>query len=316
MLQSKMDKIPVVIALTPNYFVPAAALLKSLLDSAGNDRCFQLICLLSEGLKQEQETALRALVAGKADIEFVDLAGRIRDIYIHPVFTEAASYRLLLPELLVTYDKVLYLDCDMIIRNDMAALYESVDLGDHYLAAVFEAVLDFQESYIRSLWTGPMTYFNSGVLLMNLKKMREDGLVPKLLEASANPELQFPDQDVLNQFCRGRTIALEPQYNAIRTFFLPQYKKDFLKHYSAGDWTRVQQHGNLHYTGAKPWNVFTVHFEEWWKVYESLPADIRQYGRENRKMYWLYRLYRTGLGRRAIDQFRGLYRTVKYGRAA
>src|SRR5690606_29570522 len=153
---------------------------------------------------------------------------------------------------------------------------------------------------------------NSGFLVMNLKLLRQDNMVIKFIEASKVEGLEFPDQDVINQLCKGRIIGLAPYYNGIRTFYLPQYKTDFLNYYSEDEWQAVQSHGTIHYTGTKPWNSFTIEFATWWKYYEMLPTEIKKVGLINKKMQYLYRLYNTVLGNLFINGLQSLYRRIKY----
>lgn len=310
--KSFKEQVPVVIAFTPDYLVTAATFITSLLSSSNDDDRFHTICLLSESPTEEMKGHLMAL-DDRVEFEFINAAGLLSDIYIDPVFTEAASYRLLLPTLLPAYDKVIYMDCDIIVRNNMAELFRSIDLGANYLAAVFEATLSFQEEYVLSLGCHLGQYFNSGVLIMNLDQMRKDSMVPLFLDASKESGLMFPDQDVLNRTCKGKTMGLAPFYNGVRTFLLPQYKSDFLKYYTESDWKSIQSHGNLHYTGGKPWKTFTVKFDEWWKYYEKLPSTIKKSSVVNNKMYLLYRLYCVKLFRIIISNARSFYRKVRYG---
>lgn len=305
-----IGQIPVVIAFTPDYLVTAATFISSLLACSSDHDRFRIICLITEDLKDDTKKQLNIL-GERAEFVFVNASGLLKDIYVNPVFTEAASYRLLLPEILFDYDKVLYMDCDIIVQNNMAELYRSVELGTNYLAAVYEAILDFQEDHVKSLGCYPGSYFNSGVLVMNLAQMRNDEMVSVFLKASKEPSLRFPDQDVLNRYCKDRTIGLAPYYNAVRTFFLPQYKSDFLKYYNESDWISVQNHGNLHYTGGKPWNTFTVKFEEWWIYYENLPRALKQSALVNKKMYYFYKIYRMKIIRSIVENIQNLYRRVK-----
>lgn len=218
----------------------------------------------------------------------------------------------MLPELLPEYEKVIYVDCDVVIRNNLARLYREVDLKDNYLAGVFEAPLDFQLSHIQALGCAPGSYVNSGFLVMNLALLRQDGMTRKFLAESKKEDYLFPDQDILNKLCKGRILGLPPIYNSLRTFFLPQYKADFLKYYSAEDWEAVQRHGNVHYTGAKPWDTFTIKFSIWWRYYESLPAELKEKGRVNRKMQYMHKIFSTQWGSLALEGVQNVYRRLKY----
>jgi UDP-glucose:(galactosyl)LPS alpha-1,2-glucosyltransferase len=314
---NNMDKkTPLVIAFTPNYIVPAAVCIRSVLDHAGAADCFHLICLLTEPLPEEMQQQLYLLGGDRVSYSFINLEGKLQDIYVDEKYSVAASYRLLLPDLLPEYDRVMYIDSDVVVRNDLAKLFREVQLGDHYLAGVFEATLDFQLAHMESIGCAPGSYINSGFLLMNLHQLRADQMVNQFISASKKAYLEFPDQDVLNQLCRGRILGLPPFYNSIRTFYLPQYKSDFFRFYTKEDWQAVQQHGTIHYTGSKPWNTFTVKFDCWWFYYGLLPAGIKAYGLVNKKMQFLYTIYRTRTGGLIINSLQSVYRLLKNGRGS
>lgn len=313
---NKQDlSIPLVVAFTPNYFIPVATCLYSLFENTDDKNLFHVICLLSEELSIELKEKIQLIGAEKATYSFINLQGKLKDIYVDAKYTEAASYRLLLPDLLPEYDKVLYIDCDVIVRNDLGYLYHSVDLKDNYLAAVFEAPMDFQQDHLKAIGVDSGSYINSGFLMMNLKQLREDNMVEKFIEASKAEYLEFPDQDVLNQLCRGRILGLPPYYNSIRTFYLPQYKYYFLEKYTEKDWEEVWSHGTIHYTGTKPWNDFTIEFKTWWQYYDQLPATIKKEWQVNRKLYSLYKVYDSAIGSFFIDGIRSLYRKWKYNKS-
>jgi UDP-glucose:(galactosyl)LPS alpha-1,2-glucosyltransferase len=303
---------PLVIAFTPNYFVPAVTLLSSILKSAHKESAFKVYCLLSENLPKDLIIKLEKLGGDRMIFEYLNLKGQLDDIYIDMRFTEAASYRLLLPNLLPDVKSVIYLDCDIIVRQDLALLFRKTDIESYYLAAVYEAALEHQIHYLESIGCKQGFYFNSGFLIMNLEKLRKDNLVPRLLSTANNPNFQFPDQDALNIECQGRVLGLSPTCNSIRTFYLPQYKVDFLRRYTLEDWDNVQQYGTIHYTGSKPWNSFTIKFEEWWKYFFKLPKDIQKELKINHKMYFLGNFANTWLGNFLLNSIIQGYRFFKY----
>lgn len=306
-----LSQTPIVVAFTPNYLVPVATCILSVLQHSGDDDKFHFICLLTEDLPKEQQHLLIELGGQKCQFTFMSLAGKLQDIYVDEKYTIAASYRLLLPTLLPKYDKVLYIDCDMVFQSNLAELYRTTDLADNYLAGVFEATLDFQHEHMKAVGCVPGSYINSGLLLMNLAALRRDNMVPQFLEAAKVEGLEFPDQDVLNQLCRGKIVGLPPYWNSIRTFLLPQYKRFFLTYYTEQDWQDVQRKGNIHYTGAKPWNTFTVAFGLWWRYYDQLPTALKRQGRVNPNMQMLSKVYRTVIGKAAVEAARSIYRMLK-----
>ena len=294
--------IPVAIAFTPNYFVPAATMLQSLLTASTGE--FELICLVSDPIPASMQEKLVRLGEGRFSFRYIPLKGRMEGLYIDPRYTEAASFRLLLPELLPEYDKVLYLDCDIIVRQDVGKLYRETDLGDNWLGVVFEAPIEQQAERFRALGCDPNRYFNSGFLLMNLAGMREHKVSEQLLEACRVPYLEFPDQDALNQVCQGHVLPLSPLYDCIRTFFIPKYKPDFVRQYNEALWEAVQKEGTIHYTGGKPWDLFTVQFRAWWRVYDTLPQEIRDEWTPAPKMYRFWKFYRIAPVGQVVDVLR------------
>lgn len=302
---------PIVIAFTPNYFVPAATTLKSILDSSAPDAEYEVICLVSEDIPARQKDLLSCMVGDRMAFRYVKLAGSMAGAYVDPRYSEAASYRLLLPEILPDYDTVIYIDCDIIVRNDLSALYARMQLERFLLAAVYEAPIEQQAERWAAIGCDPRGYFNSGMLVLNLRQMREEGTSAKMMEALHVDYLEFPDQDVLNMVCQGRVFPLPPIYNSIRTFFLPQYKKEFIAVYTDEDWEEVQNHGTIHYTGGKPWNLFTVKFREWWKTYDSLPEEIKAEWKPNTIILWKWRLYRISIIAAFVDMLQLVYRRAK-----
>lgn len=302
--------IPIAIAFTPNYFVPAATMLRSLIDASFDS--FEVICLVTEEIPSFMQRKLVQLGEGRLKFQYIPLQGRLDGIYTDPRYTEAASFRLLLPKLLPDHDRIIYIDCDVVVRQDVGVLYKNTILGDNYLAAVFEAPIEGQAERFEVLGCNPRQYFNSGFLLMNLNQMRRENVSEKLLEACRDTCLEFPDQDALNQVCQGRVLALSPLYNGIRTFFLPQYRIDFEQQYSEpGLWKLVQRFATIHYTGGKPWNVFSVQFGQWWKVFYSLPKDVRALLPVSSKIKCLSMFYRGGIGK-AIEALLCFYRMIRY----
>ncbi|XJR86934.1 glycosyltransferase family 8 protein [Elizabethkingia anophelis] len=223
-----LSEVPVVLAFTPNYFVPAATCLYSILKHSAETENFHVICLLTEELPQQMKDKLQRLGNGRIRYSYIDLNGKLQGIYVDDRYTIAASYRLLLPDLLPEYNKVMYIDCDVIVRNNLYKLYQETDLGNNYLAAVFEASLDFQIPYIMSIGCEPGRYINSGFLIMNLEKLRKENMVAKFLEAARVEGLQFPDQDVLNQLCKGYILAFLLTIMVYVLFFYHSIKNIFL----------------------------------------------------------------------------------------
>lgn len=112
-------------------------------------------------------------------------------------------------------DKVLYLDGDIIVTDDISEL-SRIEMGDNLVAAVSDEINGYDEYYTRYGFPKDYIYFNAGMLLINLAAWRRYDVKTKALEYLARtdrPELENADQDLLNIICAGKTIDLPLRYN-------------------------------------------------------------------------------------------------------
>jgi len=112
--------------------------------------------------------------------------------------------RLALHALLPDEKRALWLDVDTIVKKNIGRLLD-MDLKGCYMAAA--------EEPIRS--RDPFMYFNTGVLLMDLEKMR-DGMAEELIRLVNIRRMRFPDQDAVNLLCQTKILKMDPQYNSNR----------------------------------------------------------------------------------------------------
>jgi lipopolysaccharide biosynthesis glycosyltransferase len=195
---------------------------------------------------------------------FVD--SRIYNMFhISNHIAKSAYYRLLAPTVLNNYDKVVYLDCDLVIHSDIAKIYNE-ELGDNAIASVrdmrYHIMFTIDYSHRQYLlhkleMKNPYNYFNSGVLVMNLKEMRAKKLSRAFFDKLN--ELKTPwgwDQCVLNCVCERQTKLLDMKWNhqfAI-PYQTPNYEIDcpteLVKEYIGN----INDHYITHFTDwFKPW---------------------------------------------------------------
>lgn len=270
--------IPIIVAFTPNYLLPAAVTLRSILCSSPIDARYEVICLVDQEPSRELRDRLLLIDegTGRLTFRFMNLEHKLEGAYVDPKYSSAANYRLVIAEELPEYKYAIYTDCDVIIRQDLSQLYREIDMQDNYMAGVAEARTQWQLKQSQHLDCDRERYINSGFLVLNLEAMRSDGLSERFRQfLSTHDYLEFPDQDAINVVCKGRLCYLSPIYNGIRTFVIPAYRELFVDYYSSEEWCRVAREGNIHYTGEKPWRAYTVFMEEWWRVYWQLPGELR-----------------------------------------
>lgn len=140
-------------------------------------------------------------------------------------------YRLFLPSIFrennIFVDKLLYLDCDTIVVNNLSELYNT-DLLGNPCAAVAECMDNFHKKKCGVV--ADMPYCNSGVLLIDMEKWTLfERLMWKFLEANKMSKLEYPDEEILNAVLKGNICILHPKYNL--TSIKCNYSYDELKEY-------------------------------------------------------------------------------------
>ena len=182
-------------------------------------------------------------------------------------FTTATYSRLFAPDLLASEAKALYLDCDTLVLTDVLNLYNT-PLNDARFAGVIDEGGGKTSKVPRA---ADDTYINTGVVLMDLQALREDGFSErcKILYERFKNEITWADQCVINKYAEGRKIILDPKWN--RQIF-SQYinARDFY------DLAKPQNSSILHFVGeTKPWQSWCnpCIAEFWWAYANDLQID-------------------------------------------
>ena len=131
-------------------------------------------------------------------------------------YTKFTFCRLLLPDL-ISEDKVLYLDGDTLVVKDIKKL-SSVDMGNNYIMGCknYGEAGEDKEYFLTNYKDSKM--INAGVMLMNLKKMREDNLIDKFISTLQIRHFVFPDETAINIACNGKIDYIEDHYNYLSCF--------------------------------------------------------------------------------------------------
>lgn len=140
-------------------------------------------------------------------------------------------------------DKILYIDADAIVVDDISDLW-NIDLEDNVLAGIHEG--GEWNSHLNTYGLND-TYINSGVLLMDLKKIREEKLDDSMIYLLNHNYYAFPDQDVINLVCRNRIRHLSNIYNSTETTGFVDNAK--IIHYIRGNkgWIKTSPRSEIWY---------------------------------------------------------------------
>lgn len=267
--------IPIAFAFDNNLTFPACVCLSSLMMHAKVDTFYDIFILHSEkeALKTEELNKLPSFypnckITYHTVDDIFDQAFEIRGI------TTAAYYRLLIPELIPEYDKIIYSDVDVIFREDLSEIYQT-DIEDYYIAGVdsiAHLIPDLKNYYEKERKCDARGQIYSGNLIINSKKILKDKLIPLFKEHIAE-KYKFQDMDILNIVCKGKIKYLSP------TFCLTNYINDFAVNHidvlstvwSKEEIKKALRDGVVHYNGQKPWKGFCVNFDIWWEYYRKSP---------------------------------------------
>ena len=259
-----MDKqvIPVFFAVDDGYMPFLAVVMQSLIDNSSKDYIYDLKILYTKISDENQSKIKNRYESDNIKIEFVDLNQYLEKFfdkfYTRDYYSKTTYYRLFIPDLYPQFDKAIYLDSDMAVLTDVANLY-NIDLGTNLVGAAtdgaVQAIPPFQE-YVEKVvgMADSKSYFNAGMLLMNLDELRKFKFQEKflyLLETTKFAVAQ--DQDYLNRICKGRTLIIDGSWNMMPGGLVEEPKENLnIIHY------------NLSY---KPWHFDNIMYQDYFWYY-------------------------------------------------
>lgn len=227
MNEDKREIIPVFFATDDNYVPFLAVAIKSLLENASQEY-FYNIHILTDGLTNESITKLRKNMSSNSRLIIDTMNACIEDIEsnlnasLRDYYTISIFYRLFIAKLYPEYHKAIYLDCDLVVIGDISKLYNTDTEGNIFGVVVDDVIasnLQFREYARLGVGVDDKKYFNSGMLLMDLDKYREEDILNKFLHLllTYNFETAAPDQDYLNVLCKDKVKYLERGWDRMST---------------------------------------------------------------------------------------------------
>lgn len=270
-----MNTIPIVFCFDNNLIAPACVALSSLMMSAKEDTFYDIFILHSYKYPLKHDEIDKLPVYYKnCRIHYRTVDSTFDEAFEIRGITTAAYYRLLIPELISEYDKVLYSDVDVIFRSDLSDFY-NIDMAGYYVAGV-DSLANFQPELVKYyndiVHINPEGIIYSGNLVINSKEILKDNLISRFKELAKNKYI-FQDMDVINIACRGKIKYLSPAF--CLTTYISEYnvyrKDDLLKVWTCNDIENAKLHGIVHYNGKKPWNDVCINFDIWWEYYRRSP---------------------------------------------
>lgn len=213
-----------------NYASYSAVVIASIIDNNIDETIF--FHLLHTNLSDEKCRMMKEWIESFADkhVCFYKMGKDLfKDFPIDEnTYLDYGAYiRLYLGECLLHLDKVLYLDCDIIVNGSLSQLWNT-DITHYAIAGVRDRINDYIRVYNRLDYPLDEGYINSGMMLVNLKKLRKDSFFSqarKMAIQKGNLVLKNHDQDLINAIYHGQILMLPFKYNLLEYYL---YTEDWL----------------------------------------------------------------------------------------
>lgn len=287
MIAEGVHTIPVVLPSDDNYMFPLLTTIQSAISSAASNTRYEFHLLLSGSVSECNLQKLQTLREKHPQHQFIihNMQDSYQSVEIsleHLKHAQATFYRLQLPSLLNDINKCIYLDSDTIVCQDLSALYR-INIDDRLLAGVRAAGYYWPEERkqmaLKELEIPSIDqYVNAGVLLMNLKNMRELSL-EEVFVSYVERNYSSLDQDIFNKVCYGKIRILPFRFN-VMTKYHPLDDQSFRKRkdvqiaYPQDEWEDGRHNPVIvHYADRiKPWQDLSVDYADlWWNAANQLP---------------------------------------------
>lgn len=279
----KQPTIPIFFACDNAYIPFLAVALESLEKNAGRQYHYDIKILHVNSITEaNMAKIIKRYQVENFAIEFVDIKETLQQfndkLHVRDYYSKTTYYRLFVPKLYPQYKKALYLDSDVVVLGDVSRLYQT-PLGRNLVGAITDEAVQnvpaFCEYVINRIGVKtPRHYFNAGILLMNLQRLREIDFEKVFL--SLIDRITFDvaqDQDYLNAICRDRVKYITGRWDKM-PFPNPRIKEKDIK----------LLHFNL---DQKPWQKEGILYEKYFweyarqtEYYDEIMAHRKNYTAE------------------------------------
>lgn len=249
-----MDRqvIPVVFATDENYVPYCGVAISSLIRNACPDHLYE-IAVLYDRLSTANIIRLEQQSTDYANVRCICIHDYILNLKVmeYNHLTIASAYRLIIPDVLPQYEKILYLDSDIVVNTDIAKLYD-IDIGANILGAAHGYFKKDDDEFMyrhitQTLGIAVQDFFNAGILVMNIPAFRENKVKDRCFSLLAQrTDLYFMDQCAMNIVCEGKVHFLPPEWN---------FEWQYLFSAEEQEQKQINHLAIIHYDGIeKPWD--------------------------------------------------------------
>ena len=343
------EAVPIVFGADDGFFIPLVVCIQSIVENAFSDNNYDII-ILTNKFNKKYENILHDISKNKKnviirvyDVEYFLNKYDLSKLKTGHRLSLATYYRLFIPSIMRDYHKVLYIDGDTVVLEDLAIMYKK-DISEYYAGVVkdYNIIRDMSMSFRHHVhdvlhMKNEGDYFNAGVLLLNLDRIRRDFSLPFFMEQAELKGAKHHDQDVLNSLFYGNVCFMSPKYNSM------WQNEELYLNVEDGE-EAIRSPAIVHYPGSgKPWlkeGAFRMPSRNFWKYAVNCPyseeimnacrkscaESVAGYSTQKRRFLWYSMLSLLLFGRKHrhyAEKVRGMRRSlddtkrlIEYGEAA
>lgn len=280
--------VQIALCIDDNYVYPTAVLLQSLIEYRRPTTHYDVFVLVEGSFSDKSKDTLNALCGESSglSLEFVTIKNDYSeaDLVIGHI-TKATFFRLELPSLLPHCNKCLYLDSDTLVCDDLSELFNT-RIDDKHIAGVLAFAYyrnrkAIEEKTAELQLNSLDNYINAGVLLLNLKRMREDNM-EEVFKKHLPKGYSSQDQDILNAACFDSIELLPFKFNSMTKYELLDdsfYESSYIQSLiTENEWDEGRMAPSIiHYADKrKPWNDLSTYYaDRWWATVAQLPRGLQ-----------------------------------------
>ncbi|MFI3300975.1 MAG: glycosyltransferase family 8 protein [Candidatus Gastranaerophilales bacterium] len=273
----KKEKHMDIVLISSQYFIRhTLAMIISLLNNSKNNLSYNFY-IIEQDISVADKKRVESVLKEKCKIEYIKVSNEVIDrffnIKVSSHVTNLTYSKVILPDIFPKLDKILFLDSDMIVLNDIEELW-NIEFGNSLICAAE----DVGASYIaKRLWGGTSSkrYYNTGVMLIDLKGMRDFDYKNKIntITQEQSDKYLIGEQDIISDVFNEKISPINIKWNMYH-----KYHPNFANFIAAGIKDEIicacKKPSIVHFVGPdKPWHVNSTHEykNEYMKYYKQTP---------------------------------------------
>ncbi len=239
--------IPIAMALDDAFIYPTIVAITSIMENSNPKNKYDFYIMHPKEFKDINKLKLKSLEKKynyTCSINFINMGNQYQNLTVkrNEILSTPTYYRLSLSDLLPKIDKIIWLDGDIISLVDIKEMYD-IDMDDYYYKGYRVWSRKNLDKFVDN-------HICAGVLLINLKELRENNITNKFTEfiKENSTKLTFHDETVINYICGEKNGILPPKYGMIIRYKFKEGK------YSKEDKAEALRNPGIIHLMDKPWN--------------------------------------------------------------